>query len=455
VLIFKLFPTTSHFVVQHKKKREMKYQLYTAQNFRSLPQIDRLSAEQIFDIEVVSKVLPFKTNNYVMDQLVDWDNFMSDPLFRLTIPQKGMLKPDHFDVIADLVKKGVGRSEIMKAAQEIRLTLNPHPAGQLDHNVPDLDGDRLMGLQHKYSETMLFFPTQGQTCHAYCTFCFRWPQFTGMGDYRFAMNQADLLVKYLQRNPQITDILITGGDPMVMKAQHLDTYISALLKAGLDHLTSIRIGTKALSFWPYRFINDPDTYDILKIFSKVQAAGKHLAIMAHFNHPNELKTEAVRQAITKIRSTGAQIRTQSPLLKHINDDSAAWSEMWLEQIRLGLIPYYMFVARNTGAQDYFAIPLAKAYEIYSAAYKNLSGLGRTVRGPSMSANPGKVAIDGITEINGEKVFVLDFIQGRSSDWVNKPFFAKFDPKAIWLDDLVPAFGEKEFFYEAEFKSITG
>ncbi len=431
----------------------MKYQLYTAQNFKSIPQIDRLSDEQIFNIDVVSKVLPFKSNNYVMEQLVDWNNFESDPLFRLTIPQRDMLKAEHFDLIAALVKQDAGRSEIMIAAQNIRLSLNPHPAGQIDRNIPEMDGTRLVGLQHKYNETMLFFPTQGQTCHAYCTFCFRWPQFTGMGDYRFAMNQADLLVEYIRRNPQITDLLITGGDPMVMKAQQLDTYISALLKAGLENLQTIRIGTKALSFWPYRFLTDPDAYEILKIFNKIQASGKHLAIMAHFNHPNELKSEPLKQAIAKIRNTGAQIRTQSPLLKHINDDYSVWVEMWREQIRLGLIPYYMFIARNTGAHDYFAVPIARAYEIYNNAYTSLSGLARTVRGPSMSANPGKVAIDGITEINGEKVFVLHFIQGRSSQWVNKPFFAKYDTKATWLDELKPAFGEKEFFYEAELKSI--
>ena len=431
----------------------MKYQLYTAQNFRSIPQIDQLSEEQIFDIEVVSKVLPFKTNNYVLDYLVNWDDFESDPLFRLTIPQREMLKPEHYDVISKLVRAGAGRAEIMKAAQKIRLGLNPHPAGQLEHNVPELDGTRLVGLQHKYEETMLFFPTQGQTCHAYCTFCFRWPQFTGMGDYRFAMKQAGLLVEYIRRNPQITDLLITGGDPMVMKAQQLDTYISALLKANLEHLRTIRIGTKALSFWPYRFLTDPDAYEILKIFSKVQAAGKHLAIMAHFNHPNELKPEPMRQAVAKIRNTGAQIRTQSPLLKHINDDPLAWKEMWTKQVGMGMIPYYMFVARNTGAQHYFAVPLERAYEIFHEAYRNLSGLARTVRGPSMSAHPGKVAIDGITEINGEKVFVLHFIQGRLADWVNRPFFAKYDPDAIWLTDLVPAFGEKEFFYKPEFRAL--
>ena len=70
----------------------------------------------------------------------------------------------------------------------------------------------------------------------------------------------------------------------------------------------------------------------------------------------------------------------------------------------------------------------------------------------MSARPGKVCIEGTAEIQGEKVFVLNFIQGRKSDWVKRPFFAKFDPHATWLDQLVPAFG-KEFFYETEMQEM--
>ena len=247
----------------------MRYRLYTAQNYRKIPQISRLSDEQMFDIDVVSSVLPFKTNNYVIRELIDWDNFEEDPLFRLTIPQKGMLSKEHFNTIAGMLKKGDDRIDIMKAAHEIRLQLNPHPAGQLEYNVPVHKGNRMIGIQHKYQETMLFFPKQGQTCHAYCTFCFRWPQFTGMDDHKFAMKQASLLVNYLKSHPQLTDVLITGGDPMVMKAEHLDSYISAILDADLDHIKSIRIGTKSLSFWPYRYISDPDAGDILNIFKKV------------------------------------------------------------------------------------------------------------------------------------------------------------------------------------------
>ena len=158
--------------------------------------------------------------------------------------------------------------------------------------------------------------------------------------------------------------------------------------------------------------------------------------------------DRVKAAIKRVRDTGAQIRTQSPLLTHINDSSDIWSKMWQKQVELGCIPYYMFIVRDTGAQHYFGIPLVKAYEIFKDAVKNVSGLARTVRGPSMSATPGKVQIDGVSEVNGKKVIVARMLQGRNPDWVNKPFFAEYDENAIWLDDLKPAF-EPKFFFEDE------
>jgi hypothetical protein len=125
-----------------------------------------------------------------------------------------------------------------------------------------------------------------------------------------------------------------------------------------------------------------------------------------------------------------------------------WAEMWKTQVQLGCIPYYMFVVRDTGAQHYFGIPLVEAQKIFRDAYKKVTGLARTVRGPSMSATPGKVQILGIAEHDGEKLMVLRFLQGRNPDWVQIPFLAKYDEKAIWLDDLKPATGDK-FFFEDE------
>jgi hypothetical protein len=182
-------------------------------------------------------------------------------------------------------------------------------------------------------------------------------------------------------------------------------------------------------------------------------ANKHLALMAHYNHWKELETKIHKTAIRKLRKAGVKIRTQSPVIRHINDDSKVWAKMWKKQVNLGLSPYYMFVERDTGAKHYFEIPLAKAFEIYRNAYSSVSGLSRTVRGPVMSATPGKVVVDGITKINGEKVFVLNFLQGRNPAWVKKTFFAKYDKNATWLDQLKPAFGKKKFFFEEELNDL--
>lgn len=419
---------------------------YTLANFRKLPQIDALSEETRVEMEVVGNVLPFKANNYVVENLIDWTDPASDPMFVLTFPQRGMLRPAHYDQMAAAIKRGDKRG-VAETANEIRLQLNPHPAGQMELNVPRLgDGTPLYGMQHKYHETCLFFPSQSQTCHAYCSFCFRWPQFVGMENLKFAMRESEQLVEYVREHPEITDVLFTGGDPMIMRASMFATYVNALLEAEISTLKTIRIGTKALAYWPYKFLTDDDADEMLSTFSRVTESGKHLAIMAHFNHPTEMGTRAVVEAIARIRATGAQIRTQSPLLAHINDNGDVWARMWQEQVRIGCIPYYMFVVRDTGAQHYFGVPLIRAHEIFTDAYRKVSGLARTVRGPSMSATPGKVVVDGVVDLGGRKYIALHFLQGRDPTWVGRPFYAEYDKSATWLDDLVPA-GEGEFFFE--------
>ncbi len=429
----------------------MKLQSYSLHNFKNLPQIKNLSAEQLEAIEVVGNVLPFKTNNYVVNELINWNDINNDPMFKLTFPQKGMLSKEHYELMKITLMHTTNKDEIKHVANTIRKELNPHPAGQLEHNVPEVNGEKLMGMQHKYKETVLFFPSQGQTCHAYCTFCFRWPQFVGMDELKFAAKEGALLRDYIIANPQVTDILFTGGDPMIMKAKIFASYIEPLLNADIPNLQTIRIGTKALGYWPYKFISDDDAEEMLNLFHKVVRKGINLSFMAHFSHPVELDTEAVKSAIKRLRNVGVQIRTQSPVLKHINDSPEVWTEMWRKQVNLNCIPYYMFVPRDTGAQDYFALTLENAWKIFRKAYQKVSGVCRTVRGPSMSCNPGKVQILGVSEIKGEKIFVLRMLQGRNPDWVAKPFFAKYDKNAIWFDDLKPAFGEQQFFFEEEYE----
>jgi KamA family protein len=421
---------------------------YSLHNYRSIPQISSLPEEMIKDIEIVGRVLPFKTNDYVVNELIDWEAVETDPLFTLNFPRREMLEKKHYLAVENLLRENAGKESLDKKIQQIRLSLNPNPAGQ-EHNIPYLGEIKLKGIQHKYPETILFFPSQGQTCHAYCTFCFRWPQFSGMNELKFAMKEIDLLLKYLRLHKEVTDILFTGGDPMVMNVSVLETYILPLLEPEFAHIHTIRIGTKSLAYWPYRYLSDKDSEDIIRLFSRVNHSGKNLSVQAHFNHPRELSTQAVKEAIARIRSTGSQIRTQSPVLRNFIDKPEWWAQLWRKLVDLGCIPYYMFVSRDTGSKHYFELPLEKCWQIYRKAYRQVSGICRTVRGPSMSDHAGKIQILGIQEIKGERIFVLRFLQGRNPKWVDIPFFAQYNPKATWFNQLKPAFGEERFFFEEQ------
>jgi len=434
-------------MVPRTRIQPRRLRIFQRSDIDSIPQLQRFSGDARLAMKAVATVLPFRVNNYVIDELIDWDTAPEDPLFQLAFPQPGMLAGEDLDRMVRLIGDEAPTETIQRAARHIQRRLNPHPAGQMELNVPYLDGQPLPGMQHKYRDTVLFFPSPGQTCHTYCTYCFRWPQFTGIDELKFAGQQAATLVGYLQQHHEVSNVLFTGGDPLVMRTSVLRRYIEPLLDPELEHIHVIRIGTKSPAWWPHRFLQDPDADDLLRLFETVCRSGRHLALMAHYTHPRELQTPAAQLALRRIRETGAVVRCQAPLVRHINDDANTWADLWRLQVRLGAVPYYMFVERDTGPKNYFEVPLARCYEIFQKAYRRVSGLERTVRGPSMSASPGKVIIDGITEIQDEKVFSLRFVQARDPDWVRRPFFARFDPEATWLDQLRPAFGAREFFFE--------
>jgi KamA family protein len=431
------------------------FRAYSAKHLDQLTARAGLDEAERLAVRAVATVLPFRTNDYVVDRLIDWSAAPDDPIYRLVFPQADMLPQADIQPIAGMLARGAPDREIQAAARAVRRRLNPHPAGQLALNVPEMADEPLPGVQHKYPETILIFPKQGQTCHAYCTYCFRWAQFVGEPDLKMATDDLSRVMSYLRSHREVTSVLITGGDPMIMGAGVLRQYIEPLLDdPGLEHIESIRIGTKSLAYWPQRFVTDPDADETLRLFERVSQAGKTLALMAHFSHPRELEPDLVATAVGRIRSAGAVIRTQAPLIRTINDDPQTWALMWRTHLRLGMVPYYMFVERDTGPQGYFAVELARAADIFRDAYSSVSGLCRTVRGPSMSATPGKVCVDGVAELAGQKVFVLHMIQARDPSLVGRPFFARYDPDAVWLTDLRPAFADR-FPFEPEPAASAG
>jgi KamA family protein len=375
----------------------------------------------------ISLVLPFRVNDYVLEHLVDWRSVPDDPIFQLTFPQPGMLSEmDERRLAAE-----TGES-LRDAVKDIRGRLNPHPSAQWS-NVPVQGGAAVPGLQHKYRETVLYFPRQGQTCHAYCSYCFRWAQFIGDPELRFAAADPSGLVSYLHAHPEVHDVLVTGGDPMVMSAERLRAHLLPLLS--VETVRTIRVGTKSVAYWPHRFTTDDDADEVARLFEEVVASGRQLAVMAHFSHPRELDTGPARQALGRIRATGAAVYCQAPLIAHVNDDAAVVSELWRAECAAGAVPYYLFVARDTGPHEYFEVPLARAVDIFRTAYRTLPGLARTVRGPVMSAAPGKVVVDGVEDTADGRCFQLRMVQARDPALVGRPFRARYSATAAWLDDL--------------------
>ena len=185
-----------------------RFRAFTAKHLDALVQRAGLSVTERMAIKAVGMVLPFRTNSYVVDTLIDWDAAPDDPMFRLVFPQATMLDAADVNRIACLLTNGAPGGELRKAVHEIRMRLNPHPAGQLALNVPELGEEPLPGVQHKYHETVLVFPKQGQTCHSYCTYCFRWAQFVDEPDLKMATSDIDRITDYLRRHGEVTSVRV-------------------------------------------------------------------------------------------------------------------------------------------------------------------------------------------------------------------------------------------------------
>ena len=423
---------------------DTRFRPYDLNQLGELGVLDRMPPEVRFEFDIVSAVLPFRVNRHVVDELIDWSRVPDDPIYKSLFPNRDMLPDWAFERVAKEVSESGDPLRLKMVIGDVRRALNPHPGGQTTHNVARLGDEPIPGLQHKYAQTVLFFPPQAQTCHSYCAYCFRWAQFTGK-ETRMQTRGVDQLHRYLEQHSEVSDLLMTGGDPMVMKTGRLSEYLLPLCRPEYAHIRNIRLGTKSLTFWPQRFVTDTDADDLLRLLETLVKAGKHVAVMAHVSHWQEMEPVIFAQAVARIRRTGAVIRSQSPLLAHVNDTPEIWSRMWKDQVHLGIVPYYMFVERDTGANRYFELPLVRAWEIYRDALAQVSGLARTARGPVMSCHPGKVEIQGTTQIGDEKVFVLRFIQSRNPSRVQQPFFAKFDSNASWYEQLEPAFGNDAWF----------
>lgn len=348
----------------------------------SVDRIESLSENERNTLREVTKRFAFRSNDYYLS-LIDWDD-PEDPIRKIIIPDTRELE-------------NWGE---LDASHEKNYTVAP-------------------GIQHKYRQTALFLAVD--VCGSFCRFCFRKRLF--MNDVDEIAKDYSAGIRYIQNHPEITNVLITGGDPLILATPRLEGLISQIRK--IDHVQIIRIGSKMLAFNPYRVLHDPDLPDMIRRYSSPE---KRIYIMAHFNHPREITPQAI-EALDLLRDAGAIIVNQTPLLRGINSDPQVLAELFRKLSFIGVPPYYVFQCRPTLGNRLFEMPVEEAYEIFEKAKTGCSGLAKRARFV-MSHASGKIEVVGKTE--GTTFFKYH----QAADPLDVGRFMAFrsNPDAYWFDD---------------------
>jgi lysine 2,3-aminomutase len=351
-----------------------------------LDQVAGLSEADKLELKPVSEKFAFRTNDYYQS-LIDW-NDPHDPIRRIVMPD-----------IQELGEFGE-----LDASNELSYTV-------------------VKGLEHKYADTALLLVNN--VCGAYCRFCFRKRLFTDGNDE--VVNDVTEAVAYIREHPGINNVLLSGGDPLIMSTGKLTHIIQQL--RDIDHVQIIRIGTKMTAFDPYRILNDPS---LLEMLSKYSLPDRKIYVMAHFNHPREL-TEPALKGLQLLQKAGAITLNQTPLIRGVNDNAEIVAELFGRLSYNGVVPYYLFLCRPTLGNEPYIVPVEKGLEIFEEARRRLAGLAKQAR-LCMSHRTGKI------EVVGKMDNKIVFRYHRAPDPLDCGRIMMFDsdPTAGWLEDYLEA-----------------
>jgi len=343
-------------------------------------QLDGLGEKEKRALKKVTSSLPFLSNTYYLS-LIDWDD-PDDPIRRLVIPDTRELLP----------------------------WARPYSSDEERYAV-------LPGVQHKYAQTVLLLVSN--TCGGICRSCFRKRIFSTSRP----LIELDSAISYVKDNTAITNVLLTGGDPLVLPARRLGKILDSLKK--IDHVGVIRIGTKMPAFNPHRIINDGELLDNIRKFA---SPDKRIYIMTHFDHPKELTPEAIR-AVSLLTEAGAILSNQLPIIRGVNDSAETLARLFGKLVRAGITPYYVFQCRPSFGNKDYAVPVEEGLDIVGGCMSMTSGIEKRIRFV-MSHTTGKI------EIVGKAGRFTCLKYHIAADAANRQRFmlAESNPDAYWLED---------------------
>jgi len=348
----------------------------------NIPNLSDLEKE---NLKEVTKKYAFRSNEYYLS-LIDW-NDPDDPIRRLVIPDKN-----------ELISWGR-----LDASNEGAVTVRK-------------------GVQHKYGTTVLLLLTE--TCGSFCRYCFRKRLF--MEHHQEVDYDATEGIEYVRRHPEVNNVLLTGGDPLVLSTRRLEGILGSLRE--IDHLRIIRIGTKIPAFNPFRIIDDPE---LLRIIRRYSLRDRRIYFMCHYDHPRELTAES-RRAIQLIQDAGGICVNQNPIIRGISDSPEVMSELWNELSYIGVPQYYVFQNRPTAGNEPYHVPIVEAYFKIEKAKRKCSGLAKRAK-YVMSHESGKIEVVGVDDV----FIYLKYHRAKDSEDEQRLVICHRDDQAGWYDELRP------------------
>ena len=350
--------------------------------FTKLGQVPQLSDEDRIALGDVAKRFAFRSNDYYLS-LVNWDD-PDDPIRRAVVPHVQELEP-------------WGRLD---------------PSDEKTYTV-------MPGVEHKYPSTVLLLVSN--VCDSLCRYCFRKRVF--MHRESEHLRDVPAAIEYIRQHEEVTNVLLTGGDPLMLATEKLADIVQRLRR--IEHVHIVRIGTRMPAFNPYRIIDDPS---LLEMIAQHSTAEKRIYIMTHFVHPREL-TDAAIEAVRLLQKAGAITANQTPLIRGINDNPVTLADLLARLSFIGDVPYYIFQCRPATGNKAYTVPIEEGYEIVEQAKSRVSGLAKRVR-YTMSHTSGKI------EILGKVGGCMCFKYHRAADDADscRIVVCASNPQAYWLDD---------------------
>nr|WP_320115155.1 KamA family radical SAM protein [uncultured Desulfuromonas sp.] len=298
-------------------------------------------------------------------------------------------------------------------------------AGAMGETTKDPYGDdkhdKGNGILHKYSYTALVVATE--YCSMYCRHCFR-KRMVGLPNHQTVENFHNA-AKYIAAHPEITNVVISGGDPLLLPTRVIRKMLTAL--ENIPHLNFVRIGSRAPVVFPIRFA-DEELIEVLRDFSRK----KTLQMPTHFNHPAELTNEAA-EAIQRVREAGVTVNNQAVFLRGVNDDVKTLTDLMNGLLRLGVNPYYLYqcmpVAR---VRHHFQVPLKQGVDIVDEARRRMDGYAKRFKF-IIGHDIGKLEVCG----RSGNTLVLKQIHARQEapQECSRLLFRRLNDTGGWLDDL--------------------